>query len=476
MKRNNLIAILGATMASFIILTGCSANDIAEALNTPIDSGTATTTTTTVSADDEEAQQQVPENEVSNTTEIENEELALAASVDVASTSTLLDTSDLFSERDIEQEADTSDATTITLTSGEDVNITEEGVYVISGIATDTTIIVETDDTAKVQLVLDSVTITNSDSPTIYVKSADKVFVTTTDSENTLKVTGTFTADGTTNTDAVIFAKDDIVINGTGNLNIESTANGISGKDDVKLTGGTLNITAAEDAVEANDSIRIYDGTYNITAGKDAFHAENDEDYSVGYVYIHDGTFNIDADDDGIQATTVMVIDGGSYNISAAEGIESTYVQINDGTINISASDDGINASAKSTYYDIVIEINGGDITINMGSGDTDAIDSNGYIYINGGTIDITATSAFDYISGAELNGGTVTVNGETITQITSSMMGGGMQGGGMGGQQGSPGNQNGNANQSGQQQGMPQGGGPQGGGMGGPQGGGGMR
>ncbi|MBQ6907578.1 MAG: carbohydrate-binding domain-containing protein, partial [Clostridia bacterium] len=33
---------------------------------------------------------------------------------------------------------------------------------------------------------------------------------------STLSVTGTFTADGDTNTDAVIFSKDDLVLNGTG--------------------------------------------------------------------------------------------------------------------------------------------------------------------------------------------------------------------------------------------------------------------
>ena len=86
--------------------------------------------------------------------------------------------------------------------------------------------------------------------------------------------------------------------------------------------------------------------------------------------------------------------------------------------------------SAKSSY-DIVIEINGGTITISMGSGDTDAVDSNGAIYINGGIIDITApTSAFDSNGVAELNGGEVTVNGEVITEITESMMMGGMTGG----------------------------------------------
>ncbi len=428
MKRKNFKTIFGIAVTA-LAMTGCSTSDISDALNTPINSESAASSK--ITAEEKYGE----EDKINTTTTIEADEQALASSIDVASTTTLLDISDLFSDRDIEQEADITDAMYITLTSGEDINLTEEGVYVISGTATDSTIVVEAEDTAKVQLVLDSVSITNTDFPAIYIKSADKVFITTTDSDNTLKVTGTFTTDEDTNTDAVIFSKDDVVVNGVGSLTIESTGNGISGKDDVKLTGGTVNITAAEDAVEANDSIRIYTGTYNITSGKDAFHAENDEDYSVGYVYIYDGTFNIDAADDGIQATTVTVIDGGTFDISAAEGIEGTYVQINSGTINIEASDDGINASSKSTDYDIVVEINGGDISINMGSGDTDAIDSNGYIYINGGTIDITASSAFDYVSGAELNGGTVTVNGETITQITSSMMGGGMmQGGGAGG------------------------------------------
>ena len=43
------------------------------------------------------------------------------------------------------------------------------------------------------------------------------------------------------------------------------------------------------------------------------------------------------------------------------------------------------------------MEINGGEITITMGSGDSDAIDSNGDIIINGGKISITGQSGFDY-------------------------------------------------------------------------------
>lgn len=385
---------------------------------------------------------------------VESSSSASSATTAVASTiGGVLNTSDMFTDRDLEQTADTTDAKTITLTSGEDVQITEEGVYVISGTATDVTITVEADDSAKVQLVLDGASITNSDAPAIYVVSADKVFVTTTSgSTNTLAVTGAFATTSEDNVDGVIFAKDDIVLNGLGTLNIESSDNGIVGKDDVKVTGGTYNITAAGHGIQGKDLVAIADGTFTIAAGTDAIHSENSDDDTLGYVYIADGTFNLNAGSDGIEGDAAVQIDGGTFTISAGEAIEGTYVQINDGTIDIEATDDGINATSKSSSYSVTLEINGGTITINIAQGDTDALDSNGDLFINGGTVDITAQSAFDFDGQGQLNGGTVTVNGEQVTELTNSMMDGGM-----GGMQGDP------------QGGMS--GGPQGGMSGGPQG-----
>ena len=341
---------------------------------------------------------------------------------------TLIDTSNLFTERDLEQTADTSDATQIALTDGQDVTISSEGVYFVTGSASNVTIIVDAADTDKVQIVLDGVTITNDRTPAIYVKSADKVFVTTV-GDNALSTTDAFSADGTTNTDAVIFSKSDLVLNGTGSLTITSTANGISGKDDLKFTGGTYTITAAEDAVEVHDSIRISDGNFTINAKKDAFHSEDDEDDSVGYIYIAGGTFEIAAGDDGLQGTTYTIIDGGTISITASEGIEGTGVQINGGNITINASDDGINGASKTSKFSPFIEINDGVITVNMGQGDTDAIDCNGNLTINGGTIDITAQSAFDYDGTGTLNGGTITVNGSAVTALTQTGPGGGRGG-----------------------------------------------
>ena len=357
------------------------------------------------------------------------------STVTTVSVASVTESSDeYFTERDLKQTADLTDAVSYTVEDGQNITISEEGVYVLHGSAKEVTVTVDAADEAKVQIVLDGVTITNTDAPCIYVKNADKVFVTLTDSMNALEVTGTFTADGDTNTDAVIFSEDDLVLNGTGTLTIQSTDNAVTSKDDLKVTGGTYVITCTSKAFETNDLIAVADGTFTINAGTDGLHSENDDDSTLGSIYIENGTFAIDAGDDGVHAAATIAINGGTFDINAAEGIEGTVIEINDGTVSITAADDGINAGKKSTISTPSITINGGDISISMGAGDTDAIDANGNITINGGTVTITANSPFDFDGTGALNGGTVTVNGSVITSLSSQMMGGGMMGGMPGG------------------------------------------
>ena len=348
----------------------------------------------------------------------------------------VINASELFTERDLTQNYDESEAQAVSLTDGQTVNITKAGVYVLSGTASNVTVTVEAGDEDKVQIVLDGVSITNANAPCIYVKNADKVFVTT-QNDNSLTVTGAFTADGETNTDAVIFSKDDLVLNGTGTLTIQSSDNGVSCKDDLKITGGTINITSTSDGLEANESLAVADGNITINTQKDAIHVENDEDTSTGYIYICGGTMNITAGDDGVHATTVCQIDGGTLTIDGAEGIEATYVQINGGTVTVNATDDGINATNKSSDYAVTAEFTGGEITVNMGQGDTDGIDSNGNLYVKGGTLNINAQSPFDFDGQSSYTGGTIIVNGTETNTITNQMMGGGMRGGMPGGDMG---------------------------------------
>lgn len=361
--------------------------------------------------------------------------ITLSVSLGSAESSTPIYAADeQFTDRDMEQTADLSEAVYYSVSSGQDITITSAGIYVLSGEASNVTVYVEAGKDDKVQLVLDGVSVTNESFPVIYVKSADKVFVTAS-ADSTLSVTGTFVSDGNTNTDGVIFSKVDLTLNGIATLTVSSTDNGIVGKDDLKITGGTYVINAASKAIEANDSIRIADGVLYLTAGTDGLHAENDEDASKGYIYIGGGSLTITAGDDAIHATTVVQTDGGIIAITAAEGIEATYIQFNAGTISIQASDDGVNAAYKSSAYTPTLEINGGEITVSMGSGDTDGIDSNGNIIVNGGTVSVTGNSTIDYDGTAQYNGGTILVNGQQVSSIPNQMMGGrGGFGGGNGG------------------------------------------
>lgn len=361
--------------------------------------------------------------------------LSVSSAASTASGDSILNTADLFTDRDMQQTADTSSATKISVQDNTNVTIDKEGVYVLSGSASNVTINVTADDTAKVQLVLDGLTIQNTNTPAICVTSADKVFVTTAKgSTNKLTVTDAFATDEQTKADAVVFSKDDLVLNGEGSLEISSSQNGVSSHDDLKVTGGTYVINSQEDALEANDNVLVAGGAITITSQKDGIHAENDEDNTTGNVYISNANLTIDAKGDGIQATAALQIDSGVLAVTAAEGLEATYIQVNDGNINVTATDDGINGSNKSTAYTPTIEIRGGNLVVEMGQGDTDALDVNGNLYISGGTVDISAQSAFDYDGEGSLTGGTVYVNGEQVDTLQNSMMGGGQGGGMMGG------------------------------------------
>ena len=332
-----------------------------------------------------------------------------------------------------DKDASYTNTTNLVAVSDNDIYITEAGTYTLTGTLDNTSVIINVDENEEVQLVLDNVTINSSDFAAIYVVEADKVTITLADgSVNTLTDGSSYTQIDSNSVDAVIFSKADLVINGSGTLNIKANyKHGIVSKDDLIITGGTYNIVSEAQGICGKDCLKISDGTFNITSGTDGLKSNNEEDADRGYIYIESGNFTINATDDAILGVSKVVIDDGTFNITAHEGIEGTYIVINGGDITINATDDGINAAQKVSTYTATFEMNGGNLTVNMGQGDTDAIDSNGYIYINGGTININAQFAFDYDTEAQFNGGTIIVNGEEITEISNQF--GNM--GGFGGQ-----------------------------------------
>ena len=241
---------------------------------------------------------------------------------------------DMFTERDLAGTYEESGAVYVTLSddgitgetdgvaiNGQMVTITAEGTYIFSGTLSEGQIVVDADN-AKVQIVFDNVYITCASSAAVYVKSAEKVFVTLAEgSQNTLRNTDEYVAIDDNNIDAVIFSKSDLTLNGTGSLTIVSAeGHGIVSKDDLKITGGTYDITAAGHALSGKDSVRIADGTFILTAEKDGIHAENADDEEKGYIYIADGDFTITSDGDGMDASNIVQIEDGTFDITAGGG------------------------------------------------------------------------------------------------------------------------------------------------------------
>lgn len=416
-----------------------------------------------------------------------------------------------FTDRDKSSEYDESSAVKITLNgssavvsgsganiSGSTVTITSAGTYIISGSLSDGQIVIAASDSDKVQLVLNNAEINCNTSAAVYVKSADKVFVTLPAGTTNSLGGGTEYVQTDDNTvDGVIFSKSDLTLNGTGTLKIDADyRHGIVTKDTLCITGGTYVIDAVKTCLAGKDGIKILDGSFTLTAGSKGLNSGNDDDAREGSIYIAGGTFTIKSEDDSIHADGSCIIAGGTYTIAAGddgihasydtiitdgsititdsyEGIEGRRITVSGGIINLTASDDGINAatggssdeqrmpggqkgefggfgrqkgadvqsqdgqqsqemqmpqdgqqpqemqapaSRSASDGDVYVKITGGTITVNAGG---DGIDSNGNLYITGGTVYVAGPTsngdgALDYEEEASITGGTLIAAGSS--------------------------------------------------------------
>ena len=436
--KKSVIGFISVLLITTNILTGCSSNTGNTSTDTLRVTSSAPSETTTTDSD-----------------------TALATTL-LASSKVVLDKN--FTANDLEVGFEESEATFITLegsnikVSGNGatalnnvLTINDEGIYVISGTLADGQIIVDAKKKDKIRLVLNGAKISCSDNAPIYIKNADKTFITLEENTtNTLTDGSAYVQSDDNSVDGVIFSMSDLTLNGDGLLYINANyKHGIISKDELTFTGGTYQITAVKDALNGKDCVRIKNGSFTLSAASgNAIQSKNNEDITKGYVYIYGGTITI---------------------MNSQEGIEGTAIVVEGGTIDIKASDDGLNASNGNTTTaapatvdavavtttelsttntpDITasatpdsdfgrrlgpgndgfggggemendtncyLSISGGTIHINARG---DGIDSNGSIYITGGNIFVSGPSdngnaGMDYNGTADITGGTIIVAG----------------------------------------------------------------
>lgn len=320
--------------------------------------------------------------------------------------------------------------------SGSTVTLHAAGTYIVSGISSDGQIVIEAEKTDKVTLILNGLSLISQTSAPVYLKTADKLLLTLADgSVNYLGNGGSFVAVDENNVDAVIFAKDDITLDGEGTLVLESKGgHGIVGKDDVKIKSGTYVLSAANHGISAKDSLTLSGGIFTVTAGKDGIKAENEEDSTKGNILLDGACIRIISSGDGISAGGTLTVSAGEFVITAGggaaaasateeskKGVKSAgLLALEGGNFVIDSADDAFHTNASMT-------VSGGDYTVSTGD---DGFHADEKLTVTGGII--LVKTAYEGLEGKnlEISGGEISVTASD----DGLNAGGGADGSGMAG------------------------------------------
>ncbi|MGN0183250.1 MAG: carbohydrate-binding domain-containing protein [Candidatus Ornithomonoglobus sp.] len=283
--------------------------------------------------------------------------------------------------------------------SGKTVVITEGGDFTITGANTDAQIVVDTD--AKVRLRLNGINLTNTDGAPIYVKSADKCYITLEDgTENTITDGGEYTSELAVN--GCIYSADNLEIKGKGTLNINANVHhGIAAKDNLEIVNGTINITSQGDGIYVNDTAEISGGTVNITSAHDGIQ-------SGSILDITDGIINI-------SCTGEIAATGYGSGMGGARGQQQTAVSEPE-------ADETESESSKGLKAGWMMDISGGEITVH--SNDT-CVKCDSELNISGGALTLTSEvkKGIKSMEDVNISGGTIDIKKSTEGIETKRIM-----------------------------------------------------
>lgn len=314
-------------------------------------------------------------------------------------------TDGLFTDKDLTL-ADPSEAVDIVLTEG-GVDITEPGVYRLSGQVADGSIRVAPVTEGDVWLLLDGVSVHNESGAALTSDGCDKLLLTLAEGSVNSLTQGS-AAPAEEDNDAAIYVRDDLTINGTGALTIESAyLDGINCRDSLRIVSGEITVNAVDDGLVGKDEVTIGGGTIAITAQTgDGIKSTNAEDADRGFVTIADGSLTITTGE-GSASVSQTASDGwGDWQQQTEEDTPSqkgvkaeTTLTISGGTLSIDSVDDALHA--------VDVALSGGEMTLATGD---DGVHAANTLVVSGGTI--TVTRSYEGLEGAAmtLSGGEISI------------------------------------------------------------------
>ncbi|KPM47996.1 carbohydrate-binding domain-containing protein [Jiulongibacter sediminis] len=276
--------------------------------------------------------------------------------------------------------------------SGSEITISKAGTYNISGSLTDGQLVIDSDDSENVNIILNAASITSKTSSAISIISAEKVvFQLKEGTENTITDAGTYDANDEKN--GALYSKADLSFFGQGSLTVNANfEDGIVSKDGLIIESGSFIVNAADDAIRGKDYVLIHNGNFDLSAGGDGITSTNDEDESLGFVDLKNGNYTIASGADAIQAVTVLTLENGTYDLTTGGGSSKSTTN-----------------TAKALKAGVKLLVSGGTYDINSAD---DALHSNQYITIKDGSFEIvTADDGVHADEALLIDGGSITVS-----------------------------------------------------------------
>ncbi len=333
--------------------------------------------------------------------------------------------------------------------------ITRGGEYTVTGSISDGQIVVDAEN--DVNLIMENADITYDAGDAIYIKNGDVTITLAEDSENSV-TSGNESSEKLEDSDeeeseneeseneesgeedsesdeekeqkesmsAAIFSKDDLVIEGSGSLNVASYYyNGIQSKDTVMINSGEITVTAVNDGIKGKEGVAVSGSTLNITAEADGIQSDMDMDISGGDITIVTGGGSqnaatttpqmsgygkeIETNENGRpDMSTMTPPDGKEMETNEDGSPDMGGMKENDAFSSEESSDEDDGTSQKGIKAEGIISVSGG--TINVDSIE-DAIHSNDQIGIDGGEFIINAgDDAIHADNSLIINGGNINI------------------------------------------------------------------
>ena len=223
----------------------------------------------------------------------------------------------------------------------------------------------------------------------------------------------------------------------------------------LNITGGTFTLNTGDDAVHSDAYVTVTGGTFTISTGDDGMHGDTSLTIGAEGGYERDPDITINHSYEGLEGGTVYIYSGRSYVVASDDGVNAaggsssgsdpgagggnTFNPGGGPGGNSGGPGGGFNPGGgnnpggdSSSAGDYYIYIYGGDLFVNC---DGDGLDSNGGLYLYGGT-----QAVFSMKSGGDNSAidadGTVLIQGASILTAGTAGMDGSAQSGWFGSNQ----------------------------------------